>query len=436
MKKRNLIANIVMAAVILALIAASLLLVGRNRGWFGRTETPCATAVEWAGTVELERDGIAYPIETETALRDGDLLETRSDARLTIRSGESVLTLNEQTTVEIESASIDGFTIKVTAGEVFASAAETPPLGLRFAGRETSLCGAVISLSVRTGSESLCVYAGEVSFAGDAPVSASAGQILRWSGSDASTAELEAASLDAFCLAQATALSESRSLCFTAGDLRQVALDREAERQAAIEEQTQLNAEEEQPEEPEEVTPPAQKPEQPEDGPSVPGDSTEPEPTAPDSPPSPADPQPEPDPEPDPPASTCTISIRCDTILNNMGSLTPGKEAYVPGNGVILSTTTVEFTEGETVFDILQRACSAAGIQLESSYTPAYGSHYVEGIHQLYEMDCGPESGWMYQVNGWFPNYGCSSYTVSQGDAIVWCYTCVGLGADVGASVG
>ena len=43
-----------------------------------------------------------------------------------------------------------------------------------------------------------------------------------------------------------------------------------------------------------------------------------------------------------------------------------------------------------------------------------------------------PESGWMYKVNEWFPNYGCSAYTLKPGDDIVWCYTCVGLGADVG----
>ena len=38
----------------------------------------------------------------------------------------------------------------------------------------------------------------------------------------------------------------------------------------------------------------------------------------------------------------------------------------------------------------------------------------------------------MYKVNGWFPNYGCSSYYLEDGDTIVWTYTCNGLGADVG----
>ena len=115
-----------------------------------------------------------------------------------------------------------------------------------------------------------------------------------------------------------------------------------------------------------------------------------------------------------------------------MENLTDGKEAYVPANGCILSTSTVEFEEGETVFDVLKRVCSAYGIQLEYSWSPMYNTYYVEGINNLYEFDCGPESGWMYKVDGWFPNYGCSAYILSGGESIVWCYTCNGLGADVG----
>ena len=59
--------------------------------------------------------------------------------------------------------------------------------------------------------------------------------------------------------------------------------------------------------------------------------------------------------------------------------------------------------------------------------------YYIQGINNLYEFDCGAQSGWMYKVNGWFPNYGCSKYTLEDGDDIVWCFTCNGLGADVGA---
>ena len=138
--------------------------------------------------------------------------------------------------------------------------------------------------------------------------------------------------------------------------------------------------------------------------------------------------------QPEPPAGkelTCTISISCSTILSNMDKCEESKKEWVPDNGVILSATTVTFTEGESVYDVLQRVCRDNGIQMDASWSGKYGSAYVEGIANLYEFDVGSGSGWMYKVNGWFPNYGCSGYTLSQGDVICWVYTC-NLGDDVG----
>lgn len=132
------------------------------------------------------------------------------------------------------------------------------------------------------------------------------------------------------------------------------------------------------------------------------------------------------------PAGYVFLEIRCDTILDNMKNLTSGKEEFVPADGVILPMVEVPFYEGETVFEVLNRICEMANIQIEYSWTPLYDSYYIEGINHLYEFDCGEQSGWMYKVNEWFPNYGCSSYEVGDGDVIVWCYTCNGLGADVG----
>ena len=128
---------------------------------------------------------------------------------------------------------------------------------------------------------------------------------------------------------------------------------------------------------------------------------------------------------------TCTFSIECSTILNNLEDLDPDKLELVPSNGVILPATTVTFYEGESVFDVLQRVCRENNIHLESSWTPIYNSAYIEGIHNLYEFDCGDLSGWMYRVNGWYPNYGCSRYQLVQGEVVEWRYTC-GLGKDVG----
>ena len=128
---------------------------------------------------------------------------------------------------------------------------------------------------------------------------------------------------------------------------------------------------------------------------------------------------------------TCTFSIECSTILNNLSDLDPDKRELVPSNGVILAPTKVTFYEGESVFDVLQRVCKEKGIHLESSWTPIYNSAYIEGIHNLYEFDCGELSGWVYRVNGWYPNYGCSRYQLADGEKVEFRYTC-DLGKDVG----
>ena len=128
---------------------------------------------------------------------------------------------------------------------------------------------------------------------------------------------------------------------------------------------------------------------------------------------------------------TCTLSISCATILDNMDLCKEEKRELVPEDGWILKPMTVTFYEGESVFNVLQRTCKQQKIHMEFVNTPAYHSAYIEGIHNLYEFDVGNLSGWMYKVNDWFPNYGCSRYQLKDGDVIEWVYTC-DLGDDVG----
>lgn len=130
-------------------------------------------------------------------------------------------------------------------------------------------------------------------------------------------------------------------------------------------------------------------------------------------------------------AYTCTLSISCDTILDNMDLVEEQKKPLVPADGWLLPETTVTFYQGESVFDVLLRVCKENKLHMEYMDTPMYNSAYIEGIGNLYEFDVGPLSGWMYHVNGWFPNYGCSRYALQDGDVVCWVYTC-DLGADVG----
>ncbi|MDR0886857.1 MAG: DUF4430 domain-containing protein [Clostridiales Family XIII bacterium] len=128
---------------------------------------------------------------------------------------------------------------------------------------------------------------------------------------------------------------------------------------------------------------------------------------------------------------TCTFSIECGKILDNIAKLDPAKVGIVPKNGIIYAKQTVAFNEGDSAFDLLKRETRNNGIHLEFTNTPAYNSAYIEGIANLYEFDCGSLSGWIYSVNGQFANNGSSNYKLKDGDSIEFHYTC-DLGRDFG----
>ena len=129
----------------------------------------------------------------------------------------------------------------------------------------------------------------------------------------------------------------------------------------------------------------------------------------------------------------CTLSVTCTTILNNWERLNPEKVDIVPKDGIIYPEQAVTFYEGESVFYVLLREMKKERIHLEFSNAAIYSSAYIEGISNIYEFDCGELSGWMYKVNGQFPNYGCSKYILKEGDNVEWIYTC-DLGKDIGGS--
>ena len=424
-KRKKRIANIAMSMVIVLIILSGVLAVGGQQGWFDKKD-PAETGVVRAviGTADLTRDGIASPLSADTALRDGDVLTTQEHAELTLQAGDSTMKLGAGSSLTVTHAATDSFTVQVTTGQFFTAAGETASVTLEFGDEDCTLSSAAADLTVRTGSETLYLLSGTLTLDG---TDYEAGQALSWVDGTLTADSFSPTVLDDEALGWC--LNAGQALCFTSDELRQVLDTRAAQQQSDIE-TTQSGETDTKSDGTGHVgqapadsgTANAADP-----APSSPTDS---EPSAPAQPDTPAQPEPEPEPEE---KSTCTISVRCDTILNNMDSLDPDKAGYVPSSGILLSKTTVTISDGDSAYDVLKRACSAAGLQLEASYTAAYGSYYVEGIGHLYEFDCGPESGWMYKVNGWFPNYGCSSYTVSDGDNIVFCYTCNGLGADVGA---
>ena len=130
---------------------------------------------------------------------------------------------------------------------------------------------------------------------------------------------------------------------------------------------------------------------------------------------------------------TVFLEVRVDMILHNMHLLHRDKHELVPADGVIFPRTEVTAYAGESVFNVLQREMRRNRIHMASRFTPMFNSAYVEAINNLYEFDVGSLSGWMYSVNGWFPNFGSSRYLLNPGDEIRWEYT-VDLGRDLGVT--
>lgn len=70
---------------------------------------------------------------------------------------------------------------------------------------------------------------------------------------------------------------------------------------------------------------------------------------------------------------TCIISISCETILDNIDKCVESKKALVPEDGIILPATEVTFSDGESVYDVLQRVCKA-----NTNDPAAYGGQFKE----------------------------------------------------------
>lgn len=481
MKKKK-IANLIMVAIIVAVAVAGILGVGHIKGWFEKSDEKTAVLTDFRGIITLQRDGVAYATTDETVLRKGDRIACSPGATVRIVLGENYLSLGQDADAEIINPRSDEFAVKVNVGEVFVNTNDA--VLLEFADKQKEISNAVATLSVRKGAQSISVYLNSV---GDAKE----GQLIEWVGGEESVRDFSLKSLNDFNISALRKANETKSLVFSNEDLDKLENERFEQMHSSTETTSETTAVETRPEkttkketasattakkEPtatvaqttEATTQPTtkikttrrtttrrdyslnrteeptsettktttasttKKPKKTETS------TTEPETTKRISANSSKAPAIIPATTSEPVETTkekltCTITIRCDTILDNMDNLDPAKAPYVPDNGVILREVTVEFEEGETVFDVLNRVCKEYDIPIEYSWTPMYDSYYIEGINNLYEFDCGSESGWMYKVNGWFPNYGCSSYYLTGGETIVWCYTCNGLGEDVGA---
>lgn len=98
-----------------------------------------------------------------------------------------------------------------------------------------------------------------------------------------------------------------------------------------------------------------------------------------------------------------------------------------------LAPTEMDIEDGDSVLSALIAVTKSKKIQMD--YRGGQGATaYVEGIDNVYEFDRGQGSGWMYRVNGIFPDRGAGVVPLQDGDRVEWLYT-TNLGVDLNANL-
>ena len=87
------------------------------------------------------------------------------------------------------------------------------------------------------------------------------------------------------------------------------------------------------------------------------------------------------------------------------------------------SVSTMEADARDTVWNVLERVMEANNLSVNQDSNNSYGSVYIRAVNGLAEFDNGPNSGWMYTVNGSHPDVGVSAKYLSNGDNIILHYT-------------
>ncbi len=451
--------NLIMVVLIAVIAVCGIMATVHLRGGFAKkTDGQGLVCEKITGVVNVERSGVGYSLQVDSVMQQDDLVETKKGSFADFLLNESSqISLGEQAVMEIPSFTEETLGLKISQGECFAVVNDAPKeFNILLGGNTAKITGTVLSVSQQGNSSTVSVYEGsvEVTVEDEAVYTVDAGNqlLITHDETDAVVVEsraIQTVSLSDMVISKLLAC-EADSLCFGADELNDVVAAREKEKQEAAQalagEAVSVSSEGESADAAESTgdSNAGSETEAVESQDGSAGDSgnqtgggsskesnnasgaSNTDQSAANGNGSGNSSDSSGETGSDEEVLTCTITIRCKTILSNMDKLAAGKDRYVPENGIILATTPVEFLDGETTYDVTKRACDAFGIQMEAAYTPVYGSYYVEGINHLYEFDCGEMSGWLYRVNGWTPNYGCSEYTLEDGDSIVWDYTCTG----------
>ena len=128
-----------------------------------------------------------------------------------------------------------------------------------------------------------------------------------------------------------------------------------------------------------------------------------------------------------------TFSADCKSVLGRMDTIDPSvnQPSVIPPDGVVIAECTLSLPEGSSAFDALITAARQQQVRVD--YTGSSWGPYVRSIGYISEFGFGELSGWMYRVNGEFPQVYAGEFTLHEGDVVEFVYTC-DLGGDVGDS--
>lgn len=413
--RRKKILNLLMVIAIMLTVFSGIMIVGHVKGWFGEktafgqmggsekdSSRIAITTLNKKGGCNIERRGIAYGLENDTNLRDGDVIKTLNGASIDVEFGDTTISFGENSEAIFHID--DAVQVNLCNGEMFISAPN--PIQISLLNTVIPVESGVFHVSAPYGSAQIHVLKNEITI-NDKVVKA--GESLSIASNEIEIKKLQVEELNDFCVEKMLEMEDGTALCIAREELERVEEDRKAMKEASLHAKLMED----------EVKQSMDSSDDDREDSHMKGSSQNSEKGAGNAPDSSVE-----DNNNVAVKKYCTMFIQCNSILDNMENLKEGKEQFVPANGVILSISKIGFEEGDTVFDVLKKACNLAGIQMEYSWNPLYDSNYIEGINQLYEFDCGAGSGWKYKVNGWEPNYGCSSYTIKEGDSIEWYFTC------------
>ncbi len=390
MKKKNKIANIIMSVAIGLILVGGLLYVGNLQSWFvsGEEKAEAVVLSESVGVLNVERDGVIFSLEPESVVKENDIIVGEEENVATYNFKESGFSTVDGSSIAIDKISDTELAITIEKGNIIAQGSGEQGITLTTKDADLIVKDAIITVSEQSGSTAINVLKGKLNVNSE---TVKAGESILLTGGDQEVGKADLGSYSDMYLSELVKYAEAEDLVFGKAEIENTLEERKVAKEEAQE--AGINGG---------LIPVGNN--SGENNSSTGSSNGEVSGTG--------------------KINTCTISIRTDTILKNMDQLTTGKDIYVPANGTVLATTTVQFQDGDTVFDVLKRVTDYAGIQMEYSYFPVYESHYIEGINHLYEFDCGQGSGWTYKVNGWKPNYGVTKYVLQDGDSIEFAYTC------------